>query len=599
VGYNRVDCTDPYPSHNNNNTMGEIIETFDENGEILHVGGNTLIKKIGSGSFASVWLAHRSIDKALYNDPYYRSSPLDNTSDFGRRMSNSSIELDRNSKEYGARLNYAALRSRRGSKVSNASFISTDSISPASAIKYNENEPVDTKTCWLTKMFRSGIDNKTKQGDDYNASETLSLDDCSEEEFVAVKVFEKSLLKKMRTFTRDSSSRRMLVQTAFDKVQYEIALMKKLRHPNLLLLHDVYDSAESDRLYLTLEYCPMGEILSFNQETCIYERSEIANVPTFCHFCGFDKGRRRKICCKNGHFDEGHSAGYMVDILLGLAHLHRHRICHRDLKPENILLDSNGFCKIADFGVSHFFKDDVVVDKYELMNKESKRDLAAHKPDKFTNERSLYSSFRQAETERSKNMESMSNMGLVRKTEGTFCFYAPEMCTGEEFSAYAADMWAAGVCLYTFVTGKLPYYSEDATDLFESISTDDVPYPESMTLDCKDLLSKMLDKDHTRRAGVGDCLSHKFIHEERSKRKNSMSSTFARYEDYDEYLNVKPTDLEVRDAILSCTNYAEEFDLQNMQGRRTKKSWKNPLRKLSSKFSKMKRNRRESLTSGR
>ena len=396
----------------------------------------------------------------------------------------------------------------------------------------------------------------------------------------------------MRTITRDSSSRRMLVQTALDKVQYEIALMKKLRHPNLLMLHDVFESSKSDRLYLTLEYCPLGEILSFNQETRTYKRSEFASVPTFCHFCGFDKGKQRKICCKDGHFDEGHSAGYMVDIMLGLAHLHRHRICHRDLKPENILLDSNGFCKIADFGVSHFFKDDDVVDKYEEMNRESKRDLAAHKPDEFTNEWSHYGSFREAETERSKNMTSMSSMGIVTKTEGTFCFYAPEMCTGENFSAYAADMWAAGVCLYTFVTGKLPYYSEDAVDLFESIENDDLLYPQDVSLACKDLLSKMLDKDNTSRAGVGDCLSHDFIHEERGKRKNSMSSTFARYEDYDNYLDVEPTNVEVRDAILSCTNYMEELDLENMQDRGTKKGWKNPFRKISSKFKKKKKTRR-------
>jgi serine/threonine protein kinase len=35
-----------------------------------------------------------------------------------------------------------------------------------------------------------------------------------------------------------------------------------------------------------------------------------------------------------GHFDEEHCALYFVDLLHGLAHLHRHHIVHRDLKPE-------------------------------------------------------------------------------------------------------------------------------------------------------------------------------------------------------------------------------------------------------------------------
>ena len=39
--------------------------------------------------------------------------------------------------------------------------------------------------------------------------------------------------------------------------------------------------------------------------------------------------------------------------LQGLIYLHRERkTCHRDLKPANILLDSTGFVKLSDFGIS-------------------------------------------------------------------------------------------------------------------------------------------------------------------------------------------------------------------------------------------------------
>ena len=33
--------------------------------------------------------------------------------------------------------------------------------------------------------------------------------------------------------------------------------------------------------------------------------------------------------------------------------LHEHDIIHRDIKPENIMLDSQGFCVLTDFGISH------------------------------------------------------------------------------------------------------------------------------------------------------------------------------------------------------------------------------------------------------
>lgn len=100
--------------------------------------------------------------------------------------------------------------------------------------------------------------------------------------------------------------------------------------------------------------------------------------------------------------------------------MHDHRIVHRDIKPENVLLCAHG-AKLADLGVAHFFEDD----------------------------------------------DADSKAGLLRKTEGTPHFLAPEalQASGAAFSGYAADVWALGVTLYTMLNGHLPFWADSASEL--------------------------------------------------------------------------------------------------------------------------------------
>jgi len=149
-------------------------------------------------------------------------------------------------------------------------------------------------------------------------------DSADQDQLVAVKIFQKSILKRMRTMTRDSTTHRLKVHTALETVEREIALMKQLHHPNLVTLYEVIDSPESDMLYMVIEYMPLGEILTYQDDGTFRRKNT-------------QSGQRTLRGLVNGHFDEENSALYFVDILHGLAYLHRHHICHRDLKPENIL----------------------------------------------------------------------------------------------------------------------------------------------------------------------------------------------------------------------------------------------------------------------
>jgi serine/threonine protein kinase len=186
-------------------------------------------------------------------------------------------------------------------------------------------------------------------------AETFDENDqeCSTEtqqlQVVAVKIFSKSFLKRQRTMVRDSRTRRMQVKTALMQVEREIAIMKKLSHPNVVVLYDVIDSPESDLLYMVIEYMPLGEILTYqyngtfrrqkpkiilNQPEQIYVNSKQRTSIPFQQNHGFGVIEDYDIQgVVDGHFDEAHSALYFVDIMHGLAYLHSHHIIHRDLKP--------------------------------------------------------------------------------------------------------------------------------------------------------------------------------------------------------------------------------------------------------------------------
>jgi [calcium/calmodulin-dependent protein kinase] kinase len=74
--------------------------------------------------------------------------------------------------------------------------------------------------------------------------------------------------------------------------------------------------------------------------------------------------------------------------------------------------------------------------------------------------------------------EEEDEEGLLVDTAGTYTFLAPECCTGEAFSPWPVDVWAAGVTLYVFLFGRLPFQKEGGLGpLFEAIQEEVVEFP--------------------------------------------------------------------------------------------------------------------------
>ena len=102
-------------------------------------------------------------------------------------------------------------------------------------------------------------------------------------------------------------------------VLQEIAVMKKLRHTNVVRLVEVIDDPESSDTFMVLEYIDGGPV---------FTRLDTEPIPE-------DQCRR-----------------YFRDVCKGLDYLHYYGIAHRDLKPENLLKQADGAVKIADLGVA-------------------------------------------------------------------------------------------------------------------------------------------------------------------------------------------------------------------------------------------------------
>eukprot|EP00756_Hemistasia_phaeocysticola_P038463 Hpha_TRINITY_DN16758_c2_g1::TRINITY_DN16758_c2_g1_i1::g.79101::m.79101/K07359/CAMKK2; calcium/calmodulin-dependent protein kinase kinase 2 len=130
----------------------------------------------------------------------------------------------------------------------------------------------------------------------------------------AIKIMNKSVLSRVKT--RDAHGEK----TAFDDVLREIAIMKRLDHPNIVTLHEVIDDPDSNKLYLILDYLERGPVF------------DIGKTETPLPICDVRK--------------------HLWSICQGLDYLHQLGIIHKDVKPDNILVDKEGVCRLTDFGVS-------------------------------------------------------------------------------------------------------------------------------------------------------------------------------------------------------------------------------------------------------
>lgn len=139
-----------------------------------------------------------------------------------------------------------------------------------------------------------------------------------------------------------------------------------------------------------------------------------------------------------------------------LGYLHSKHCIHRDIKPENIL-NNNGVLKIADFGWS------------------------IHCP---TKKRDTFC--------------------------GTLDYLPPEIVNGTNYD-FNVDLWCLGVLIYEFCVGIPPFQSKNTNETYKLINKLQVNYPNFLSNEVVDLMSKLLQKDPYKRLSLKDVKNHPWI----------------------------------------------------------------------------------------
>ncbi|TVK90570.1 Protein kinase C delta type [Bagarius yarrelli] len=163
---------------------------------------------------------------------------------------------------------------------------------------------------------------------------------------------------------------------------------------------------------------------------------------------------------EKGRFDLYRATFYAAEIVCGLQFLHGKGVIYRDLKLDNVMLDREGHIKIADFGMC---KENVFGDNFA----------------------------------------------------STFCgtpdYIAPEILLGQQYT-FSVDWWSFGVLVYEMLIGQSPFHGSDEDELFESIRMDTPHFPRWITVETRDMLERLFERDPSHRLGiVGNIRAHIFF----------------------------------------------------------------------------------------
>ena len=288
----------------------------------------------------------------------------------------------------------------------------------------------------------------------------------------AMKIVDKKVLKSKKIFKQDKDGNVIITNLLKDALK-EIAILKKLNHPNIIKLYEILHNYQKQKIYLIMEYADYGDIINYNEATGIFSINQHVSDMYNQNELDEEKDGGASSPEKKIYYEEEDLRMFSKDILLGLDYLHKNGIIHHDIKPNNILLCKKKICKITDFNFSSILEN--------------------LSEDKIQNTGESSTNFRAPET---------INLNPDEKPK-------------ESYEGKPLDMWAFGVTLYILTYLKFPFDSDKGVlDLCKLIQEAKINFPLEpwYSRKIKFLIKQCLTKDPKKRKTADQILKVLMIH---------------------------------------------------------------------------------------
>ncbi|KAK5653103.1 hypothetical protein OQA88_9201 [Cercophora sp. LCS_1] len=260
-----------------------------------------------------------------------------------------------------------------------------------------------------------------------------------------------------------------------DNLYGEIKILKTLRHPHIVALHDCVESAT--HINLIMEYCELGDLSIF-----IKKRDRLITNPATHDMA------RKYPSQPNAGLNEVITRHFLKQLASALKFLREGNFVHRDVKPQNLLLLPSPLWREA-----NTVKQILSASHDSLSPAAGLASLPMLKLADFGFARVLPST------------------SLAETLCGSPLYMAPEILRYERYDA-KADLWSVGTVLYEMMTGRPPFRAGNHVELLRKIEAaeDQIRFTREsiVSADMKHLIRSLLKRNPVERMSFESFFEH-------------------------------------------------------------------------------------------